>query len=348
MFHPESLPLPVRWFLRLLSLPYGLVVRFRNFAFDRGWKQSIRVDVPVVSIGNLTLGGTGKTPCVEYVADFLRQRGHQVCLLSRGYRASSSGSNDEAMLLEENLPDVPHLQNPNRIESAKIAIDELEAEILILDDGFQHRRLKRDLDLVLIDVNHPPHRDWLFPGGTLREPISSLKRAHAVILTHSDSVPESELNALTTVLSHWIPPTACVVRSIHKPIELIRVDADPLDPVTLRGRTLGMVSGIGNPAAFRRTLESLGATIAAEKQFPDHHGYTRADVEGLEAWARQLPEDAWIAITQKDHVKLRIPALAGRPVVAVRIGLTFTKGEAELQRLLEEGIRKSPQDPYLP
>jgi tetraacyldisaccharide 4'-kinase len=340
MFRPESLPFPVRWVLRLASLPYGVIVRLRNTAFDRGWKQVHRVPVPVISIGNLTLGGTGKTPCVEYVASYLREQGRQVCLLSRGYKSSASGINDEAMLLEENLPDVPHLQNPDRVTAAQTAIEELEADVLVLDDGFQHRRLHRDLDIVLIDVTHPPHRDLLFPGGTLREPATGLKRAGVVILTRCDSFPPDQLAGLVLDIMRLNPieMPVPVVQSVHEPVELIRVDADPLSVSTLRGRTVGMVSGIGNPAAFRRTLESLGATVVAEKVFPDHHGYTKEDVVGLRTWARSLPEDAWIAVTQKDHVKLRIAELAGRAVVAVRVGLKITWGEDELRAALDRVI----------
>jgi tetraacyldisaccharide 4'-kinase len=134
--------------LQLASVPYGGVVRLRNWLFDKGWKRSARPAVPVVSVGNLTLGGTGKTPCVEYVAKFYRRHDVRVAILSRGY-GSDNGRNDEAMVLEQNLPDVPHLQGADRVALAHVAVEELESQLVILDDGFQHRRLARDLDLVL-------------------------------------------------------------------------------------------------------------------------------------------------------------------------------------------------------
>jgi tetraacyldisaccharide 4'-kinase len=145
------------------SWPYRLGVRVRNGLFDRGWKTVHRVPVPVVSVGNLTLGGTGKTPFVEYVARFYRDLGVRVAILSRGY-GSDAGRNDEAMVLEENLPDVPHLQDRDRVALANTAVEELEAELLILDDGFQHRRLHRDLDIVLIDATCPPTCDGCSPA----------------------------------------------------------------------------------------------------------------------------------------------------------------------------------------
>jgi tetraacyldisaccharide 4'-kinase len=155
--------------LRAVSVPYGLAVRVRNWLYDRGWKRVVRAAVPVVSVGNLTLGGTGKTPCVEYVARFYRRLDLRVAILSRGY-GSRAGRNDEALVLEENLPDVPHLQGPDRAALAAIGVEELESEILVLDDGFQHRRLARDLDLVLIDATEPWGYGYLFPRGLLREP----------------------------------------------------------------------------------------------------------------------------------------------------------------------------------
>src|SRR5262249_38150143 len=152
--------------LAAASIPYSVVVRCRNRLYDCCPKRSVRVGVPVVSVGNLTLGGTGKTPCVEYVARFYRRCGIRVVILSRGY-GSNRGRNDEALLLEENLPDVLHLQGKDRVQLARQAIAKLGAEILILDDGFQHRRLYRDLDLVLIDVLNPLGHGALFPRGLL-------------------------------------------------------------------------------------------------------------------------------------------------------------------------------------
>src|SRR5262249_54817077 len=155
--------------------------------------------VPVVSVGNLTVGGTGKTPCVEYVARFFRGLDLRVAILSRGYGATQ-GCNDEAMVLEENLPDVPHLQGPDRVELAKTAIEELEREALALDDGFQPRRRGRALALVLIDAPARWGHGSLLPRGLLREPIRSLRRAHLAIVTRCDMVGPEELRGIRTVI----------------------------------------------------------------------------------------------------------------------------------------------------
>ena len=332
--------------LRGASWPYGLGVRFRNRQYDRGRRTIHRVAVPVVSVGNLTLGGTGKTPCVEYVARFYRELGVPVAIVSRGY-GSDRGRNDEAMVLEENLPDVPHLQDPDRVAAALMAVEELESELLVLDDAFQHRRLHRDLDVVLIDATMPPARDYLFPRGTLREPAVGLRRAGAILLTRCDQVPPPEVDAIRGWLTERFPNTP-VATSEHRPVELIR-EGDPggegeprgVSPrVVIHGKPVAGFCGIGNPPAFRRTLEALGANVVAFRAFPDHHPYSRADVDDLRTWANGLPANAVIATTQKDWVKLRTPDLAGRPLWAVRIGLGFRDGQdafdAALRRVLPD------------
>lgn len=337
------LALASRLGLRLANLPYGVGVWARNKLFDVGWKRVHKAPVPVVSVGNLSLGGTGKTPCVEYVARFYSDLGVRAAILSRGYGAEA-GRNDEAMVLEENLPDVPHLQGRDRAALAETAAEELEAELLVLDDGFQHRRLHRDLDVVLIDATRPPTRDWLFPGGTLREGIGSLRRAGAVVLTRCDQALAAEVEAIRERLSRRFPQLP-VALTEHRPADLIGGD-EPESVESLAGKTVAAFCGIGNPAAFRRTLEGLGATVADFRTFPDHHRYTREDVDDLARWAERLPADALIATTQKDWVKLRLPALAGRPLRAVRIGLGFRDGKDEFDAALRR-IAPATDDPEL-
>jgi tetraacyldisaccharide 4'-kinase len=319
--------------LRFVSWGWRVGVWWRNRAFDRGRRTIHRAGVPVVSIGNLTVGGTGKTPCVEWVARFFRDRDVQVAIVSRGYGAQQ-GRNDEAMVLEENLPDVPHLQDPDRFAAAERAVEELESELIVLDDGFQHRRLHRDLDVVLIDVTAPPTRDHLFPRGTLREPASGLRRAGAVVLTRCDQVPPEEVNTLCMWLaSRW--PLTPVAETEHQPVALVGANGASEPVEMLEGKRVGAFCGIGNPTAFRHTLEARGATVVNFRTFPDHHAYTHADVEDLRRWADTLPPDALIATTQKDWVKLRVPDLAGRGLWAVRIGLHFRAGEAAFAAVLE-------------
>jgi tetraacyldisaccharide 4'-kinase len=331
--------------LRLLSVPYGWAVRLRNRLYDRGWKRCRRAAVPVISVGNLTLGGTGKTPCVEHVARFYRQRGLRVAILSRGYGGLGSGSvehfrygrNDEARVLEENLPDVPHLQGADRAALAAVAVEELESEVLVLDDGFQHRRLARDLDLVLIDATNPWGHGCMFPRGLLREPISELRRASVVLLTRCDQTNATERGRLREAVARHAPG-APVVETVHRPLELVNSDRNEASLQRLTDRPLAAFCGIGNPEAFRQTLLHLGCNIADFRTFPDHHPYTRTDVDDLREWARRQPMDGVVVTTQKDLVKLCLPRLAGRELWAVRIGLHVEAGQDALDRKLEEVV----------
>ncbi len=300
----------------------------------------------MISIGNLTLGGTGKTPCVEYVARFYRQHDVQVAILSRGY-GSDGGRNDEAMLLEENLPDVPHLQGPNRVELAATAVGELESELLVLDDGYQHRRLHRDLDVVLVDATNPWGYGYLFPRGALREPLGSLKRASVVMITRADRVAPAELARIRDRLQcHTSAP---VVVTRHRPIEMIGCPDRTAPVEELKGKKVAGFCGIGNPQAFRKTLEDLQCTVEDFRVYPDHHRYTREDVEVLARWAGQQAADTIVATTQKDLVKIQLAELSDRPLWAVRIGLVFEEGQEMFDQLLQSKCQiTSPSEPTNP
>jgi tetraacyldisaccharide 4'-kinase len=307
--------------LTAASVPYSWVVQLRNRWYDHGWIAAHRVSVPVVSVGNLTVGGTGKTPCVEYLARYFRDHGLHVAILSRGYGVAR-GPNDEARLLAQNLPDVPHLQGSNRSQLANRAVDEFGAQILILDDGFQHRRLARNLDIVLVDATNPWGHGRLMPRGLLREAPASLRRAGAVILTRCDQVDPAVVESIVhriRVESSDVP----IVESTHQPQGWIQHEGyvQPLD--ALRGRNIAAICGVGNPDAFRRTLVQLDYDPLEVRVFPDHHNYTRGDVAQLMAWAQSLPANTAIATTQKDLVKLRSTTLGGCELFALRIGLNI-------------------------
>lgn len=318
----------LRQLLWLARGPYAIGSWFHNRKYSKP-ANVVRVGVPVISIGNITVGGTGKTPCVEYVATLFRDHGIVTAILSRGY-GSEVGRNDEAMVLEENLPDVPHLQGADRVELARTAIEELESECLILDDGFQHRRLGRDFDVVLIDATDPWGGGYLLPRGGLREPRGRLSRADFILITRVDQA--ADVSRLLTEIVRYAPGKP-IAQSVHRPIELVN-GSDPISPDELSGKTVGAFCGIGNPSAFRRTLADLKANVVDLKEFPDHHPYARADVDALSRWAESLPKDAMIVTTQKDWVKLRVTELAGRPLYAIRIGLQLTAGKEEFEGML--------------
>ncbi len=318
------------------SIPYGIAVGLRNLGYDRGWLKTHRVPAPVVCVGNLTVGGTGKTPFVEHIAGFYRRRDVRVAVLSRGYGAET-GPNDEALVLEENLPDVPHLQGKDRVALARSAIEELESELLVLDDGFQHRRLCRDLDLVLIDATAPWGYGRLLPRGLLRETPTGLRRAHLIALTRCDQVNEADKARLRQEVAR-LAPGVPVIETTHRPAELINSEGATAPLEKLRGSAVAAFCGVGNPESFRRTLTDCGADVIAFRAYPDHHAYTRADVDDLRAWARVLPSDCHVVVTQKDVVKLRLSLLGDLPLWSLRIRLHVETGADELERLLEMAL----------
>jgi tetraacyldisaccharide 4'-kinase len=325
-------PALARLGLRAASMPYGWAVRLRNRLYDQGWKRIVRARVPVVSVGNLTLGGTGKTPCVEYVTRYLAEHGWRAVILSRGY-GNNGGRNDEALVLEENLPDVPHLQGPDRVALAVTAEQHSDAQVLVLDDGFQHRRLARDLDLVLIDATDPSGLSYLFPRGWLREPLAGLRRANAVILTRCNQVDPGERGRLREMVAR-VAPRVPIIETSHRPVELVNSDRLTAGLNRLAGRPVAAFCAIGNPEAFRHTLASLGATVVAWRTFPDHHRYSRQDVAELQGWAAEQPAECLMVTTQKDLVKIQRPHLGGKELWAVRICFCVDSAEKELHGML--------------
>ncbi len=310
-----------------------MAVAVRNLAFDRGWKTVHRAGIPVISVGNLTLGGTGKTPMVEWVARWYRDRSLRVALLSRGY-GQRDGLNDEGQVLDENLPDVPHLQNPDRVETARIAVDELESELIVLDDGFQHRRLARDVDIVLLDALEPFGHRQLFPRGLLRESPRSLRRASIVVLSRADLVSPDERAAIRAESTRLMGSNSFRwAEARHAPVDLIdgEMDSSPID--LLKSRKVLAFCGIGNPEGFRRTLAPLCGTLIDLKTFPDHHVYSARDVDSLREWATASEADL-VLTTQKDLVKLRTSSLGKVPLRALRIGMEVIAGESALEEVL--------------
>jgi tetraacyldisaccharide 4'-kinase len=240
-------------------------------------------------------------------------------------------------VLEGNLPDVPHLQGIDRVALARVAVEELESEVLVLDDGFQHRRLRRDLDLVLIDATAPWGFGFLFPRGLLRESPGSLRRANVVILTRCDQVEPKSLEALRQRVGR-LAPDVPVVETTHRPAAWINSLLATVPLETLIGKQCAGFCGIGNPDAFRRTLLNLGMNVVDWRVFADHHAYTRADVEFLETWARQLPAGTIVLTTQKDLVKIRLDRLGDRELWALQIQLEVVKGKDVLEEKLQKVV----------
>jgi tetraacyldisaccharide 4'-kinase len=325
-------PSLLRGVLRAAEVPYSLAVCWRNRRYDRGDAVVRRVSVPVISVGNVTLGGTGKTPMVKWLTQCVAARGIRVAIVSRGYRANENGRNDEAAELERSLPGVPHVQDPDRVAGAQRAIDRFGCQLIVLDDGFQHRRLARDLDIVLLDALEPFGHEHVFPRGTLREPIIGLQRAHAVCLTRAAAIAAHEREAIRQRVSR-LAPHAAWCEAAHGPTKLLSASGGSQPLALLSGKRVAAFCGIGNPAGFRHTLASSGAQIVAWREYPDHHAFTAADAKELENIMMRCNAELAVC-THKDLVKLRQDEVAERPLWAVEIEMQFLAGQEALEALV--------------
>lgn len=321
-----------RCLLRAAEVPYTLAVNWRNRRFDHDASKTHCAGVPVVSVGNLTLGGTGKTPMVKWLARTFRDRGVRVAIVSRGYGASSGRQNDEALELGQSLPDVPHVQNPDRVAAAAKAVREFGAELIVLDDGFQHRRLARNLDIVLLDSLEPFGFDHVFPRGTLREPVRGLQRADVVCLSRADVISADEREAIRRRVVQ-LSPRVVWCELVHAASGLVNSAGETQPLEILGGQRIAAFCGIGNPLGFRHTLASTGCEIAAWRAFADHHSYSARDLAALSAMATD-GKAALAVCTRKDLVKLPQTSIGDVPLWAVTIEMRFQAGQDEFEKTL--------------
>jgi tetraacyldisaccharide 4'-kinase len=282
----------------------------------------------------LTLGGTGKTPLVKWIARWGAARGIRAAIVSRGYGASQDQPNDEARELAQALPGVPHVQDPDRVSAAQRAVAEFAVQLIILDDGFQHRRLGRDLDIVLLDALEPFGFDHVFPRGTLREPVASLARADIVCLSRADLVTLDQRQAIRERVRR-LSPQAVWCEVVHAPSGTINATGQQLPLDALRGRRVAAFCGLGNPAGFRRTLEAVGCQVVAWREFPDHHSYTGEDSDALHQLADEVNAEILVC-THKDLVKIERNELGHRPLWAVAVDMEFLSGRGEVEAALAQ------------
>jgi len=307
--------------LALLAVPYGLATATRNVLYDRGLLRQHTAPIPVISVGNLTLGGTGKTPLVAWVARLLLAEGHRPAVVSRGYAARPGEVSDEAAELAILVPGLTHVADRDRVRGVTAAASQ-GADVAILDDGFQHRRLRRTLDIVAVDASDPFGCGHLFPRGLLRESPAGLARGHAVVLTRAGGLTGDQRTAIRDTVTRARPgrPPKLWLETAHRPVAT-RTAGGRLEPLAaIAGRRTAAVCGIGNPAAFRDTLTACGLDLAGFRAYADHHAYSPPDCDAIAAWAKALGAER-IVTTLKDLVKLRRDELGGIPLVALEVAI---------------------------
>jgi tetraacyldisaccharide 4'-kinase len=333
--------------LFLLSLLYALIMRWRRGLYRRGILPSSALPCPVVSVGNITLGGTGKTPMVIYLAQLLQQRGLRAAVLSRGYRSQSRDAvavvsdgtrvllgareaGDEPAMLAQALPGTPVIIGRDRVRSGSLACARFSPDVILLDDGFQHLRLRRNADIVLVDRNVGFGNGCLIPRGILREPLSALQAADLIVLTKKTGESRPHPAEGLIVARN---PRAPLFSAGYAVRGLTALDGSPAgDLQGLAGKNVLAVAGIGNPGYFTHLLRSSGIRVTEEMLLPDHHCYTAADAERLAACASRVD---CIITTAKDGCKMAGAGFHHLPVLVLDIMVEMDDEAAFIDALLQ-------------
>jgi tetraacyldisaccharide 4'-kinase len=350
----ESKSLLMKPFLFAISIVYGGLIKLREALYKKGILQSKRLPCPVVSIGNITVGGTGKTPMTVYVAELIRRFGYKVAIVSRGYKgkAEKTGgivydgrvicmepdqAGDEPFMMAKRLRSVPVIVGKDRFKAGMLAVKEFKPDVVLLDDGFQHLRLYRDIDLVLLDFNSPFGNGNLLPRGILREPASSLSRADALILTRSDSVPGSIKAKLLDRLM-YLSQKRSVYVTFHTPyiFKVVTAAGDiensalsksqDWDSENIKGRKVFAFSGIARNEDFKHTVESFGCDVSGFAGFQDHHTYSDEDINTILRSAKDAGAEI-VCTTEKDYA--RMGHRKSWPIDLVIIGIEIAFGDDE-------------------
>lgn len=346
----------VRWWLQWAAIPYGLVSALRARCYQWGWLTQRQLPVPVISIGNLTVGGTGKTPMVIKVAEWLLADGKRIAILSRGYRRISQDehllvSNGERLLVDaEEAGDEPFLiamrcpkavvaVGSDRYQLGRWVLSRFPVDCVVLDDGFQHLALHRDVNLLLVDATDVNGLSAVVPAGRLREPLTAARRATAIIVTRADAA--SQVAQVIERLRSVDGPFSDPVQTVFRAEGLVALqNSEVQSPVLYRGKTALLCSGIGHAASFRAIADTMGVRVKREIRYPDHHSYTTDDLDEIRSQAREHKAEL-VVTTEKDAGKIR-PLLtqADGNWLAVRLGVDVIAGESRLRHLVLQHPRR--------
>jgi tetraacyldisaccharide 4'-kinase len=330
--------------LTLISVPYEWVVRMRALLYDLGVKRSKRLPCPVISVGNITVGGTGKTPLVMALAQGLAKRGIRTAILTRGYKGKKTSghvasdgqsiflspeeSGDEPYLMSKTLRGTPVVIGKNRFSAGEKALLQFGVDGLLLDDGYQHLQLYRDLNILLIDATIGFGDRHLLPRGILREPLEQLRRASLILLTKVDH-PEAPRPLEEELRKRH--PSLPIFHSHFEPLGLIGPREEREELHALRGKKVLALSGIANPDSFSSLLKKCGMQVIREKVFPDHHRYTQEDIRSI---GEKKGGVDWIVTTEKDMVKLAGLDMGHLPIRALHIEMRIWEEEHFFERVM--------------
>jgi tetraacyldisaccharide 4'-kinase len=325
---------PVRMLLWPLSLLYGVIVRVRVWLYANGWLKQRRLKSPVVSVGNLTVGGTGKTPMVIWLAERFLAEGKRVAILSRGYRGAN-GTSDEIELMKFRLQGcVAFGVGKNRFAEGQRIESQQPVDVFLLDDGFQHLQLARDLDILLMDASCPLGGESLLPAGCLREPLSAMARANILVLTRTETMPGT-IEAIGKLNQYPVFAAATQLVGFRR----LRGEITLISSAEIGTGPFFAFCGLGNPDAFFRDLRNWGIAVCGQMTFPDHHRYTDRDVLRVQQAAKQTSTRAFVT-TEKDAQNLSAVKFDGAPVYVSVIDLVVSP-EADFKNALDQTLRGS-------
>jgi tetraacyldisaccharide 4'-kinase len=355
-WHGRASPL-ARAGLSTAAAAYRLALAARSAAYRTGLLTTRALPVPVISVGNVTLGGSGKTPLAEVIVLALSEMGARPAVISRGYGRRSRGvrivadgggvrlgardGGDEPVLLAERLPGVPVVVGESRYDAGAVAVGTCGARALVVDDGFQHRTLSKDLEIVVISGSDPWGNGRLFPRGSLREPLSALKRAAMVVVTNPPT-PETASDIAHVLRRKG--SAAAVLSGVYNPTSLRRVDAGRAEaPRALAGRKVLALAGLASPRGFVATAGQLGMEIMALAEYPDHHWYTAEDIARVDAQVRETGAEA-VLTTEKDWIRLRDIPRGDVPYWVLSITLEMGADRGALVQALGETLRGAARE----
>ncbi len=344
---------PAKTLLHILSLPYRLIINLRNRLYDHRIFREVKLPCPVISVGNITVGGTGKTPCVIWLARMLQQEGFKPAILSRGYGSrnsqpvtivadgnniltSSAVAGDEPYLIARSLPGIPVLTGPKRILTGKTAINKFGINVLICDDAFQHRQIFRDINLVLLDSQAPLGNGHVLPRGSLREPLAALSRADAFILTRNNEAARIDKIIAKLATAGNTP----IFKSSHRSVDAIRGDYSRQLPLAeLKDKKVYAFAGIAKPDSLEKAIKATGAQIVSFDVFPDHHHYSLKELKNIRDNFLKSNADL-LMTTEKDGMRLQEFADFLKDIYLLRIELAIVPDENSLKNFILGKLEK--------